>query len=266
MTEENALSQARTLVDNLLEAAKTGAIIPVQLPRQVEAIAQALDAAADEATVSSAPALPVDVETFMQEQAEFMSIAIHELRVPMTSIRGYADMLNTPSMGELNDMQKQFLDTIRTNSKRMETLLQDVSDISKIRGGTLKIAAKMDMFKNIAMKVEKDQVPVATATNRNLTFDIPQGLPILNIDGDILAKALNKLVENALRYTHEGGNVEVCAEASGDHLLIHIRDDGIGMPPEVLDQLGTMYFRSDHEHVLEYKGSGLGHPDCLWDY
>jgi signal transduction histidine kinase len=257
MTEENALSQARALVDELLEAAKTGAIIPRQLPRQVETIAQALEAAENS---SSATAMPVDMQAFLEEQAEFMSIAIHELRVPMTSIRGYSDMLNTPSMGELNDMQKQFLDTIRTNSKRMELLLQDVSDISKLRGGTLKVAPKMDMFKNIAMRVEKDLVPTAQSMNRNLTFDIPQGLPILNIDGDLLAKALNKLVENALRYTLDGGNVQLRGAAAGDKLLIHIEDDGIGMTPDDLQQLGTPYFRADHDHVREYKGSGLGIP------
>ncbi len=259
MTEENALSQARALVDELLEAAKTGAIIPVQLPRQVAAIAQALEAAADENTNSTA-APSADMETFLRDQAEFMSHAIHELRIPMTSIRGYSDMLNTPSMGELNDMQKQFLDTIRTNSRRMETLMLDVSDISKIRGGTLKVVPKMDMFKNIAMQVEKDQTPVAEAMNRTLTFDIPQGLPLLNIDGDLLAKALNKLVENALRYTHEGGEVQVRGTAVDDQLVIHIQDNGIGMTPSDLEQLGTLYFRSDHDHVLEYKGSGLGIP------
>jgi signal transduction histidine kinase len=259
MTEENALTQARALVDELLEAAKTGAIIPRQLPRQVEAIAQALEAV--EATnTHNAAAMPADMQAFLQEQAEFMSVAIHELRVPMTSIRGYSDMLNTPSMGQLNDMQKQFLDIIRTNSKRMEMLLQDVSDISKLRGNTLKIAPKMDMFKNIAMRAEKDLVPVAESMNRALTFDIPQGLPILNIDGDLLAKALHKLVENALRYTRDGGEVQVRGAASGDKLLIHVQDNGIGMTPEEIEQLGTLYFRADHDHVREYKGSGLGIP------
>jgi signal transduction histidine kinase len=259
MTEENALTQARALVDELLEAAKTGAIIPRQLPRQVEAIAQALEAA-ESTNTSSAAAMPADMQAFLQEQAEFMSVAIHELRVPMTSIRGYSDMLNTPSMGELNDMQKQFLDIIRTNSRRMETLLQDVSDISKLRGGTLKITPKMDMFKNIAMRAEKDLMPVAEAMNRTLSFDIPQGLPILNIDGDLLAKALHKLVENALRYTRDGGEVQVRGAASGDKLLIHVQDNGIGMTQDEIDQLGTLYFRADHDHVREYKGSGLGIP------
>jgi signal transduction histidine kinase len=262
MTEQNALAQARALVDELLEAARKGTIIPVRLPGQVEAIQAAL-AAADQTASSdgagkSAP--PSDMQAFLKEQAEFMSTAVHELRVPMTSIRGYADMLNTPAMGELNDMQKQFLQTIRTNAKRMETLLTDVSDISKIRGGTLKINLKMDMFKNIIMRVEKEMMPVAEEMARTLTFDTPQGLPLLNTDGELLAKAIKKLVENALRYTLDGGVVNVRAEVDGNLLRIIIEDNGIGMTPEEVAQLGTLYYRADNDHVRSYKGSGLGIP------
>lgn len=257
----NALSQTRTLVDELLEAAKTGAIIPVRLPGQVEAIANALAEAESEAEANSqGDSASPDMEAFLKQQAEFISVAIHELRVPMTSIRGYADMLNTPAMGELSDMQKQFLDTIRTNAKRMETLMTDVSDMSKIRGGTLKLGQKMDMFKNIAMRVEKEMMPLAEEMGRKLTIEVPQGLPILNTDGELLAKALNKLVENALRYTHENGEVTVTAEAEDKSLRIKISDNGIGMTEDEMNQLGTIYYRADNEYVRSYKGSGLGIP------
>ena len=114
-------------------------------------------------------------------------------------------------MGALNDMQKQFVETIRTNSRRMEGLLTDVSDTAKIKGGTLRTNLKMDMFKNIAMMVEKQAQPVTEELGRKLTFDIPQGLPILNVDGELLAKALYKLVENGLRYSGEDGEVTVRA-------------------------------------------------------
>lgn len=261
----DSLTQVRALVDELLEAARAGRIVPVRLPGQIEAISDALAAA--ESNQPAAPAsgsgqadLPADIDEYIRDQAEFMSIAIHELRVPMTSILGYADMLNAPSMGELNDMQKSFLQTIRTNARRMQTLLSDVSDVSKVRGRTLKVAPKMDMFKNIAMRVEKDMTPVAEEMKRTLTFDIPSGLPLLNIDGEVLAKALNKLVENALRYTHEGGTVSLTAAGTEQTLTITITDDGIGMTPEEVAQLGTVYFRADSDHVRQYKGSGLGIP------
>lgn len=255
-----SLAQAQALVNELLEAAKTGRIIPVRLPGQIEAIANALAQAEGQSGGQSAE-IPADLEEFRREQAEFMSVAIHELRVPMTSIRGYADMLNTPGMGELNDMQKQFLSTIRVNARRMESLLRDVSDISKVRGGMLKLAPKMDLYKNIIMTVEKAMMPMAEEMGRTLTF-VPaeQGLPLLNTDGQWLANALNRLVENGLRYTRDGGHVTVSASGENNRLHIQIQDDGVGMTMEEMAQLGTLYYRADNDHVRSYKGSGLGIP------
>jgi two-component system cell cycle sensor histidine kinase PleC len=142
----------------------------------------------------------------------------------------------------------------------METLLTDVSDTAKIKGGVLRTNLKMDMFKNIAMMVEKQAQPLVEDLGRKLTLDIPQGLPILNVDGELLAKAIYKLVENGLRYSGENGEVTVRGSADGNKLVITVQDNGIGMTPEDLNQLGTIYFRSDNEVVRSFKGSGLGIP------
>lgn len=256
----DALSQARTLVEELLEAAKKGTITGRQLPVQVQAIADALAQAESSQATSAAPEMPADVETLLKQQAEFMSVAIHDLRLPMTSIRGYADMLNMPGMGTLTDMQKQFVQTILTNAKRMEALLTDVSDANKLRASMLRANVKMDMYKNIAARVEKTMAPLAEEMQRSLTFEYPQGLPLLNTDGELLAKAMSKLVENALRYTREGGHVLVTAHGESSLLHITVQDDGIGMNLEELSKLGTPYFRSENEYVRSYKGSGLGIP------
>jgi cell cycle sensor histidine kinase DivJ len=259
---DDALAQARAMLNELVEAARTGAIIPVRLTGQLEAVADALDRA--QSSSAAPPAAGVgsgDLEAFKAELAALLSHGFHDLRLPLTSIRGYSDMLGTPSMGELNDMQKQFLGTIRVNSRRMETLLMDVSDLTKLQLGTLKLTPKMDMFKNIAMMVEKAQRQTAEELGRTLTFDIPQGLPFLNVDAEMLAKALNKLTENALRYSEgEGGVVRLSAVGEGSELHILIQDGGIGMTPEELEKLGTPYLRGDNEVVLAHKGSGLGVP------
>jgi cell cycle sensor histidine kinase DivJ len=180
----------------------------------------------------------------------------------MTSIRGYSDMIGNPALGTLNDTQRQMIETIRANSRRMDSLLTDVSDMAKLRGGTLRVSAKMDMFKNIAMQVEKTMNPTAQQLGRTLTFDIPSGLPLLETDGDLLAKAINKLVENGLRYHDgDGGHVIVRGRAEGGStLMIEIEDDGFGIAPDDFARLGEIYFRSDDERVRSHKGSGLGIP------
>jgi signal transduction histidine kinase len=262
MANGSALQAARAQIAELLKAARTGAIIPIRLPGQIEAIetllAKAEEEHAEELKQNSAPP---SLEEYMKDQAAFISHAVHELRTPMTSIRGYTDMLNTPAMGELNEMQKQFLDTVRTNARRMEGLLSDVSDINKLRAGTLRLNQKMDMFKNVAMMVEKQLAATAVDMKRKLTFDIPQGLPLLNTDGEMLVKVLVKLVENALRYSpEETGEVKVSGAADGSNLVITVEDNGIGMTPEELAQLGTLYFRGENDVVRAYKGSGMGIP------
>ncbi|NWF69789.1 MAG: HAMP domain-containing histidine kinase [Chloroflexi bacterium] len=262
MANEGALQEAQAQLAELIKAAKIGNIIPIRLPGQLEAI-EALLAKAEEqhAEEMQKRAAAPDLEAYMKDQAAFLSHAVHELRTPMTSIRGYADMLNTPAMGELNDMQKQFLDTIRTNARRMESLLSDVSIINKLRANNLRLNQKMDMFKNIAMMIEKQMRPYAEELKRTLTFDIPQGLPLLTVDSELLTIALNKLVENAIRYSpEETGTVKVTGAAAGSDLVITIADNGIGITPEDLAQLGTLYFRSENEAVRAYKGSGTGIP------
>jgi signal transduction histidine kinase len=256
----DAQQQAREKLAALIESAHKGAIIPVRLPGQLEEIAALMESAEEEAAAAKPPPPSPDLEQVIQDHAEFVSVAVHELRTPMTSIRGYSDMMNTPAMGELNDMQKQFLDTIRTNTKRMEGLLQDVSDLGKLRGGTLKLTEKMDMFKNIAGIVQKDTEPLAEEMGKTLAFDIPQGLPLLTTDGEYFAKAIAKLIENGLRYSGEDGEVSVSARGEDSWLVVEVTDNGIGMSPEELNQLGTLFWRSEREEVREHKGSGMGIP------
>lgn len=260
-----AFLEAQEQLTKLLEDARTGAIIPIRLPRQIEEIETLLQTAATEHqeeidTLKNAPG--GDAGAVILENAEFLKIAVHELRNPMTSIRGYTDMLNNPSMGgELSDMQKQLLDVVRANARRMEGLLADISYINKIQANILPVKMKMDLYKNIAMMAEKKAAPIAEELNRQLVFETPEGLPILNIDGDHLSHAMTKLIENGLRYSpEETGKVIVRASKEDSSLVIDIEDNGVGITEDELAHLGELFFRSDNDVVRAYKGSGLGIP------
>jgi signal transduction histidine kinase len=263
-----AMERAKAQLDELLEAAKTGAIIPVRLPGQVEAIQEAFaeaekEAAEELSVVKQQAALGGgDAGEIMVENAEFLKTAIHELRTPMTSIRGYSDMMvNQEMSGDLTDMQQQLMHVIRNNSRRMESLISDMSYINKLRAGMLPVNKKMDMFKNIAQIAEKKSRPIAKELNRQLEFDVPQGLPLLTTDGDHFAHALYKLIENGLRYSPEGeGKVTVTGSADGDVLVVTISDNGIGMSEEEIARLGELYYRADSDVIRAHKGSGLGIP------
>lgn len=264
MSEDaKSLQEAQQKVNELLEAARTGAIIPVRLPGMIEEIADLLkkaDAEHEEAIKDAqAKAGPFDKEAYMEEEAHFVGHAVHELNTPLTSIRGYSDMLG--SMGELNDMQKQFLDVVKNNSKWMQSLLADFRWLNKIRKDALQPQPKMDMFKNLAMKLEKEMGKDAEELERTLELVVPDGLPFLNVDSEMLGVALTKLVENAIHYSKKGeGKVTITGAGDNGYLVITIEDNGIGMSEEELEKLGTVYFRSERDEVREFKGSGLGIP------
>lgn len=198
--------------------------------------------------------------------ATFVSFMVHEIRKPMTSIRGYSDMLDKRVVGELNDMQGQFVTTIRNNVLSMEQLVSDISDIIKMRTGRIGSEAKMDMAKNILMAVEKENKDFAEERGVELEFDVPSGLPILNLDSLRATQAINKLVNNALKYTPEGGKVTVSAAPAEGGLEIHVADNGVGMHPEEVENLGDLFFRGDDELVTNSKGYGMGIPivfECM---
>lgn len=264
--EAGALQAAKDKINDLLEAAQKGAIVPVRLPGQIEDIASLLEqaeqeqqAAQEEAARAASAPDGDDSESYHEDESEFVGHAVHELNTPLTSIRGYVDMIS--SVGELNDMQTQFMGVVKANTRRMESLLSDFRYMNKIRHGVLRVEPKMDTFKNIAMKVEKKLKQRADDLNRELEFDIPQGLPLLQVDSEWLGIALVKLAENGLQYSEEGtGKVTVTGEAEDSTLIIKIIDNGIGMTDDELAQLGTLYFRGEDDRVREFKGSGLGVP------
>lgn len=260
-----AMEETKAALAELIEAARIGNIIPVRLTGQLEAI-QDLLLQTDEEHAQEIEELKNvpdgDAGEVILENAAFLRTAVHELRTPMTSVRGYSDMLVNESMsGPLSDMQKQLLAVVRTNAKRMEGLLSDMSNINKLRSGTLQTSIKMELYKNVAQRAEKSTRAIAEELKREVIFEVPDGLPLLNTDGEFMALALEKMIENGLRYSPEdGGKVTVGAQKDNNTLVITIRDNGCGMTAEEMARLGEMFFRGENEVVRAYKGSGLGIP------
>ena len=204
------------------------------------------------------------IRTQNEQMGEFISVMVHEIRKPMTSIRGYADMLAKNVVGELNPMQSQFANTIRTNIISMDGLVSDISDLTKMRNGRLQASPKMDMLKNVVMQLEQDMVPLAEERSVKLTFAIPDGLHMFNLDSQRLEQALRKLIDNAIKYTQaEQGEITVSAEGVPEGLKISVKDNGIGVSPEDQARLGELFFRGDHDLVIETKGYGMGIPIAM---
>ncbi|HEX3050271.1 MAG TPA: HAMP domain-containing sensor histidine kinase [Aggregatilineaceae bacterium] len=255
--QTNPLHEARQLLHNLRQQGNA------DLTAQLDQLDRLLSKAQQNGEGDDADTLRQKMDAVIQQNAQFISVMVHEIRVPMTSIRGYSDMLAKNVVGTLNEMQQQFVDTVRSNVIRMEHLVTDISDISKITAERIRLDSKMDMYKNIALEVEKNTKELATQHNHTLVFDTPSGLPLLNLDSARLGLALTKLVTNALQYTPDGGTITVKAEAVDGKLKVTVIDNGVGMTPEEQTHIGELFWRADNEHVRSFKGHGLGLPIAM---
>lgn len=197
------------------------------------------------------------VKAANQAKSEFVSVMTHELRMPMTSIKGYAEML--AMVGELNEQQKSFLEIIRSNVQRMTVQVSDLSDISRIESGRLKIEIENDVsLREVLDSVLVDLKTEIEKREHRIALEIPQDLPALRADPQRLGQVLTNLLSNACKYTPNGGAITVRAGVQGRYVWCEVQDTGIGMSAEELTRLFTKFWRSEDRFVREQHGTGLG--------
>jgi signal transduction histidine kinase len=193
-----------------------------------------------------------------KSKSEFVSIVSHELKLPMTSIKGYSDLMLTGATGALNENQTNFLTTIRNNVNRMATLVSDLADISRIESGNLRIESRAVPVWDVI-----DEVITLTKTQveqkqQQLSLDVSSDLPKAWCDRNRLSQIMTNLISNANKYTPASGRIEVQAHAVDDMIQISVKDDGLGMNGEDQEKLFSTFFRSTDEKVRESPGTGLG--------
>ena len=193
-----------------------------------------------------------------RSKSEFVSIVSHELKIPMTSIKGYSDLMLSGATGQLTEHQIKFLSTIRNNVNRMATLVSDLADISRIESGNLRLEPRDVPVWDVIDEVVTLTRTQTTQKNQTVTVDIPKELPKAWCDRNRLAQILTNLVSNANKYTQEGGAIIVHAILEGELIQIKVEDNGFGIAPEDQPKLFGNFFRSADDKVREAVGTGLG--------
>ncbi|GAB4502397.1 MAG: hypothetical protein Fur0035_19490 [Anaerolineales bacterium] len=211
--------------------------------------------------------LYAEVQAANVAKSEFVSFVAHELKNPMTSIKGYAELLASGAVGPISEMQSNFLNTIRSNTERMKTIVEDLNDNSKIEAGRMRLDFRAvdvaelveDAVRSISKQIdEKKQTAVV---------NIPSTLPKIWADRTRISQVLVNLVSNAHKYTPESGEILVNAERSdniwdpqGSPQVVHIwvKDNGIGISPEDQKKIFQKFFRSEDDQARKSPGTGLG--------
>ncbi|MGB4676547.1 MAG: GAF domain-containing protein, partial [Aggregatilineales bacterium] len=208
-----------------------------------------------------------EVRDANRSKTEFISFVAHELKNPMTSIRGYTDLLRGGQVGPVTDMQVQFLTTIRNNVDRMTRLVSDLSDMARIETGHMRFDMENISVEDIVQDTLSALQGQIEEKGQQLTLAVEPGLPPIYADYTRMVQVLTNLVSNAHKYTPEGGAIEVGAqlvewedeETGQARPVIHhwVRDTGIGMSEEELGQLFSKFFRSQAAKEMA-PGTGLG--------
>jgi signal transduction histidine kinase len=202
----------------------------------------------------------VELERTLHNQQEFISLVAHELRIPMTAIQGYTDLLIKAIMGPVNETQLSFLQTIRANIERMSRLVSDLYDINKISSNRMVMKPESVNFKKQVEIVIQDFKTMIAEKQLHLCLDIPESLPALWCDPERLQQVLANLLRNAIQYTPDKGDIHIVAATKLDNLeqvQLQISDTGIGIPSDQQQHVFERFFRADDNETRQTSGNGL---------
>ena len=191
-------------------------------------------------------------------KSEFVSTVSHELRTPMTAIKGYTDLLHAEAAGPLTDEQTRFLTTIKSNTDRLTALISDLLDISRMETGRVRFEPRPLQIGEVVADVVNALAAHAESKGLDLSYEVAAGLPDVMGDHNRLNQVLTNLISNAIRYTPEGGEIDVSVYEVERAVRVDVSDTGIGIAPEDMAHLFERFYRADHPLVQETRGTGLG--------
>lgn len=192
-----------------------------------------------------------------EESMDFMALAAHELRGPITVIRGYLDILRPELESFLNPDQKLLFDRLDVSSSRLSGYIGNVLNAAKFDRRHLKLHLREDRLADVYALVADDLALRASTQGRLLSVSLPADLPTIAADRNSLSEVIANLVDNAIKYSREGGQVNVTAEVDGDSVRFNVQDFGLGMPGSVVSGLFNKFYRS-HRSKHTVSGTGLG--------
>jgi len=192
-----------------------------------------------------------------EEELDFIAFAAHELRGPITVIRGYLDVLQDELSEVLEPEQKELFHRLTVSANRLSGYVNNILNTSRFDRRHLKMHLAQTNLLEVYDSVRDDMDLRASAQARSLNVTIPDGLPDIAADTASLGEVFANLIDNAIKYSNEGGAISVTASSKGDTVEVAIEDHGIGMPGNVVSNLFQKFYRS-HRSRETVAGTGIG--------
>ncbi len=198
-----------------------------------------------------------ELKNLERVRREFVANVSHELRTPLTAICGYAETLRD---GGLQDPRRsaEFVDVIHRHARRLQALIEDLLELSSIEQGQARLLIEPVALRDVAAQAEGVVRPAVSQKRQSLSIRIPEGLPPPLADRDRLAQVLINLLDNAVKFTPEGGRIAVSASAGDGRVVLSVSDTGIGLPAEEVGRVFERFYRVDRSRDRREGGTGLG--------
>ncbi|MBC7459695.1 HAMP domain-containing histidine kinase [Candidatus Saccharibacteria bacterium] len=192
-----------------------------------------------------------------EQELDFIAFAAHELRGPITVIRGYLDVLEDELKDVLKDDQHELFRRLTVSANRLSGYINNILNTSRYDRRHLKVHLAETTVNEVYDTIRDDMDLRASAQNRLLAINIPTDLPTIAGDNASLSEVFGNLIDNAIKYSNEGGSINVSASLKGDRVELAIEDHGIGMPGSVVGNLFQKFSRS-HRSRETVAGTGIG--------
>jgi PAS domain S-box-containing protein len=191
-------------------------------------------------------------------QSEFLANMSHELRTPLNAIIGFADLMHDGLVGPIDPQQREFLGDIRTSSRHLLQLINDVLDLAKVESGTLEVVPEPVDLARIIGEVRDILRGMALDRKLELELQLAADLGYVTVDSGKLRQILYNYVSNALKFTPEGGRIAIRAVLLGPAFRVEVEDNGIGIADDDMRQLFMPFRQLDASTTKRYQGTGLG--------
>lgn len=189
---------------------------------------------------------------------EFISMASHQLRTPLTSVKGYVSMVVEGDAGKITKQQKELLNQAFSSSQRMVYLIADLLNVSRLRTGKFVIENKPTQLADVIEGEMAQLKEVASGKNQTLTYDKPANFPVLSLDETKIRQVIMNFTDNALHYTPNDGHINVKLEDLGKSIQFTVVDDGLGVPKNEQHHLFSKFYRAGNAKKARPDGTGLG--------
>jgi len=191
-------------------------------------------------------------------KTEFISLASHQLRTPLSAMRWFLEMLLAGDAGELNQQQKEFVQNIDESNKRMIDLVNALLNISRIESGRIIIEPQPIRLEDLLDSVAKEMRPELEKKKQELIISVNKELPEINLDEKLIRNVFINLLTNAHKYSQEESTISVFVSRKDDNALIQVADEGRGIPAKDQDKIFDKFFRATNAVESDAGGTGLG--------